>query len=94
MYLFSAISLETAHYFPFSIELPSEALEQNKEKTFGILEVYVGVKWALCTKIGRAITAIMYNLSFSMDPYNTSTLVGNSNEPPRKNVESLSEKDT
>ena len=40
MYLFCAISLETAHYFPFSIELLSEALEQNKEKTFGILEVY------------------------------------------------------
>ena len=29
-----------------------------------------------------------------MDRGESSTLVGNSNEPPRKNVESLSEKDT
>ena len=60
MYLFSAISLETAHYFPFSIELPSEALEQNKEKTFGILEVY---EWRHMGAEYEAEKSIEYNKS-------------------------------
>ena len=33
-------------------------------KTYGILEVYDGVTWALCTKIGGALTATIVQLTY------------------------------